>query len=39
VDALSGATFTTKGVENMIRYWMGDGGFGPYLKKLKAGAV
>ena len=39
VDALSGATFTTKGVENMIQYWMGDGGFGPYLTKLKAGTV
>lgn len=39
VDALSGATFTTKGVENMVQYWMGKGGFGPYLKKLKAGTV
>ncbi len=39
VDALSGATFTTKGVENMMRYWMGEGAFGPYLKKLKAGTV
>ncbi len=39
VDALSGATFTTKGVENMVKYWMGEGGFGPYLKKLKAGTV
>ena len=39
VDALSGATFTTKGVENMMRYWMGEGGFGPYLEKLKAGTV
>ena len=39
VDALSGATFTTRGVENMIRYWIGEGGFGPYLKKLKAGTV
>lgn len=39
VDALSGATFTTKGVENMVRYWMGEGGFGPFLKKLKAGTV
>lgn len=39
VDALSGATFTTRGVENMIRYWTGAGGFGPFLAKLKAGAV
>ena len=28
VDALSGATFTTKGVENMVNYWTGDDGFG-----------
>jgi len=39
VDALSGATFTTRGVQNMIRYWTGTGGFGPFLAKLKAGAV
>ena len=39
VDALSGATFTTKGVQNMLGFWLGKDGFGPYLKKLKAGAV
>lgn len=35
VDALSGATLTTKGVENLIHYWMGEQGFGPFLDKLE----
>lgn len=35
VDALSGATLTTKGVENLIRFWMGEQGFGPFLENLK----
>jgi Na+-transporting NADH:ubiquinone oxidoreductase subunit C len=39
VDALSGATFTTKGVENMVNYWTGDGGFGAYLKRLKSNGL
>lgn len=33
VDALSGATLTSNGVNNMVRYWVGDNGFGPFLKK------
>lgn len=35
VDAISAATFTSRGVTNMLRYWLGDDGFGPYLKKLR----
>lgn len=35
VDGLSGATITSKGVENMLRYWMGDQGFGPYLSRVR----
>ncbi len=38
VDALSGATLTTRGVENLIRFWTGDLGFGPFLKHLKESA-
>jgi Na+-transporting NADH:ubiquinone oxidoreductase subunit C len=38
VDALSGATFTTRGVENLVNFWTGDLGFGPYIKRLKASA-
>ena len=35
VDALSGATITSNGVTNMLDFWMGDKGFGPYIKKMK----
>lgn len=35
VDALSGATLTTRGVENLIRFWAGDARFGTFLKNLK----
>lgn len=31
VDGLAGATLTARGVENMIRFWLGDLGFGPFL--------
>ncbi len=34
VDALSGATLTSNGVSNMLLYWLGDSGYGPYLKSL-----
>lgn len=34
VDGLSGATLTTKGVNNLIRYWVGENGFGPYLDRM-----
>lgn len=33
VDALSGATLTSNGVQNTIRYWVGEHGYGPFLKK------
>jgi Na+-transporting NADH:ubiquinone oxidoreductase subunit C len=36
VDALAGATLTSNGVNRLIKYWLGDDGFGPFLKKLKA---
>ncbi len=36
VDALSGATFTTRGVENLVNFWTGELGFGPFIKRLKA---
>ncbi|WP_018983795.1 Na(+)-translocating NADH-quinone reductase subunit C [Salinimonas chungwhensis] len=32
IDALSGATLTSNGVENTIRYWAGEQGFGEFLK-------
>lgn len=35
VDGLSGATLTTAGVNNFVRFWLGERGFAPYLKNLK----
>ena len=35
VDALSGATFTTRGVKNLVNFWAGDLGFRPFIEKLK----
>ena len=34
VDGLSGATLTARGVDKMIRFWFGDNGYGPYIRKL-----
>lgn len=39
VDALAGATLTSRGVQNLVNYWMGDRGFAPFLKKLRQGEV
>ncbi|MES0873124.1 Na(+)-translocating NADH-quinone reductase subunit C [Sinimarinibacterium thermocellulolyticum] len=36
VDALAGATLTSNGVSNLIRYWMSEDGFKPFLDKLAA---
>jgi len=38
IDALSGATITSTGVSNMMKYWMGPEGFGPYIDKKKGKA-
>ncbi len=37
VDGLAGATFTSLGVSNMLRFWLGEQGFGPYLAKVREG--
>ncbi len=37
VDALSGATLTSNGVRNLMKYWMGEHGFKPFLTNLKNG--
>jgi Na+-transporting NADH:ubiquinone oxidoreductase subunit C len=31
VDGLSGATITSKGVTNLLQFWLGKSGYGPYL--------
>jgi Na+-transporting NADH:ubiquinone oxidoreductase subunit C len=35
VDGLSGATITSRGVTNLLRFWLGSDGFGPYLTRLR----
>ena len=35
IDGLAGATLTSNGVTNLIRFWTGEHGFGPYLNRLK----
>jgi len=37
IDGLSGASLTTRGVNNLIHFWLGDRGFAPFIKKLKSG--
>ena len=34
VDGLSGATLTSRGVSNLLEYWLGKQAFGPVLKEL-----
>jgi len=35
VDGLSGATLTSRGVTNLLLFWLGDQGFGPYLQQFR----
>ncbi len=37
VDGLSGATLTSRGVTNLIKFWTGENGFQPYLNRLREG--
>jgi len=39
VDGLSGATLTSNGVQHTFDFWLGDQGFGPFLKKVREGAL
>lgn len=39
IDGLAGATLTANGVNNLLRYWLGDDGFGPFIDNLRAGEV
>lgn len=37
VDGLAGATITAYGVSRLVRFWLGENGYGPYLEKLREG--
>jgi Na+-transporting NADH:ubiquinone oxidoreductase subunit C len=36
IDGLSGATLTGRGVSQLVRFWVGPQGFGPYLQKIQS---
>lgn len=39
VDGLAGATLTARGVDNLLRYWMGEDGYKPFLEMLQKEGV
>lgn len=39
VDGISGATLTSRGVNNFIRFWLSEAGYKPFLDNLKQGAT
>ncbi|MAQ86087.1 MAG: Na(+)-translocating NADH-quinone reductase subunit C [Maritimibacter sp.] len=39
VDALAGATLTSRGVDNLVRFWMSEAGYGTFLDRLQAGDI
>ena len=39
VDGVSGATLTGNGVTKMMQYWLGDHGYGPYLRSIQGGGT
>ena len=39
VDALSGATLTSNGVTNTLRFWLGTEGYGPFITKFRNGGL
>ncbi|QEQ96391.1 Na(+)-translocating NADH-quinone reductase subunit C [Neptunomonas concharum] len=39
IDGLSGATLTSNGVSHLVKFWMGENGYAPFLANLKAGGV
>jgi len=38
IDGVAGATLTSRGVDDMLKYWLGEDGFGPFLKDLASTA-
>lgn len=39
VDGLAGATLTSKGVDNLLHFWLGKDGFDAFLANLRKGGV
>jgi len=39
IDGLSGASLTSRGVSNLVEFWMGEKGFGPFLAAIREEGV
>ena len=39
VNLISGASVTSENLGDIVRYWMGPGGYGPMLQRLRSGAL
>lgn len=39
IDALTGATLTSNGVQHTMDFWMGENGYGPFLQKVREGVL
>lgn len=39
VDGVSGATLTSRGVHNLLQFWLGEQGYKPFLDNLKKGGA
>lgn len=39
IDAIAGATLTSNGVHNLVRFWLGESGFNKFLINFKNGAT
>ncbi|MEL7213007.1 MAG: Na(+)-translocating NADH-quinone reductase subunit C [Pseudomonadota bacterium] len=39
IDALAGATLTSVGVDNLVKFWMGEQGYEPFLARLQQGGL
>ncbi len=37
IDAITGATVTVSAIEDLVQYWLGDDGFGPFLAAMRRG--
>lgn len=35
IDGLAGATLTSRGVDKLVNYWLGENGYGPFLARLR----
>jgi Na+-transporting NADH:ubiquinone oxidoreductase subunit C len=39
IDAISGASITTRGVDNLVKFWVSQDGFGKFLEIIREGGI